>query len=82
MASNEPRKLYQVTATTPEMIRQSDGSYQPGYRVSFKTALGQDSYVIVPRSEELEQTAHAAVEVEARRLVNLHSRADIPLHQG
>lgn len=81
MASNEPKQLYRITSTVPEMIPQPDGRYEPGYRVSFTTALGQHSYVVVPRSENLTETAHAAAEVEARRLVDMHSRAVVPLYQ-
>lgn len=80
MASHEPRPLYVITGTMPEMIRRPDGSYEHGYRVSFRTAAGQDSYVIIPRSEQQEAQAHIAIEEEAHRLVNMAHRHGPPTH--
>lgn len=82
MAADTGGKLYRITGVTDEMQRGEDGAYHPAKRVAFVTALGQHSHVIVPRSDTLEDDAHAAVERHARQLIDLQTRPTVPPYQG
>jgi hypothetical protein len=74
MASGEPKPLYTITDMRPEFVTQADGSHAQAYRVDFQTATGHRSYVIVPRSSQLDSDIHATVAAEAQLIADTINR--------
>lgn len=70
----DAQPLYQIIDQRPDTLRTQDGTYTPAYRVDFKVATGQVSHVFVPRSDYSPESVHAAVEDEARRIVETMTR--------
>lgn len=81
MQPESAQPLYRIISEVEHMERQPDGTYRRVYLVSFRTALGQNSSVLVPRSETLAADIHAAVTAEAQQLVSVRTHPAVPVFQ-